>query len=105
MRGFDLISGWTLSAPFTILTRGLQGYIVGKATWSKGRNGSSIGFNLFATIISVPFMLIVYYICEGVLFRQLDCTSDFYSLQHRSKCCRDLCSHSSLCCTEKNSGF
>ncbi|WP_180954257.1 ECF transporter S component [Bacillus sp. M6-12] len=65
---FDLISGWTLWAPFTILTRGLQGYIVGKIAWSKGRNGSSIGFNLFATIISAPFMLIGYYICEGVLF-------------------------------------
>ena len=31
---FDLIMGWTLWAPFTILTRGLQGYIVGKITLS-----------------------------------------------------------------------
>lgn len=65
---FDLISGWTLWAPFTILTRGLQGYIVGKIAWSNGRNGRSIGFNLFATIISVPFMIAGYYICEGVIF-------------------------------------
>ncbi|HAL01158.1 MAG TPA: ECF transporter S component, partial [Exiguobacterium sp.] len=27
---FDLISGWTLWAPFTIVARGLQGYIVGR---------------------------------------------------------------------------
>ncbi|EON70152.1 ECF transporter S component [Lysinibacillus sphaericus] len=65
---FDLISGWTLWAPFTFLTRGLQGYIVGKIAWSQGRQGNSITFNLIATIISVPFMLAGYYICERVLF-------------------------------------
>ncbi len=65
---FDLISGWTLWAPFTLLTRGLQGYLVGKIAWSKGRKGSSMAFNLLATIISVPFMLAGYYICERVLF-------------------------------------
>ena len=32
---FDLVSGWTLWAPFTFLTRGLQGYIVGKIAWSR----------------------------------------------------------------------
>lgn len=65
---FDLVSGWTLWAPFTILTRGLQGYIVGKIAWSNGRKGSSFALNLFATIISIPFMLGGYYICEAVLF-------------------------------------
>lgn len=65
---FDLVSGWTLWAPFTILTRGLQGYIVGKIAWSGGRNGNSFCANLFATIISVPFMLGGYYVCERVLF-------------------------------------
>lgn len=65
---FDLISGWTLWAPFTIVARGLQGYIVGKIAWSNGRNGSSIAFNLLAIIISVPVMLAVYYICERVLY-------------------------------------
>ena len=65
---FDLVSGYALWAPFTFLTRGLQGYIVGKITWSNGRNGSSIALNLFATIISIPFMLGGYYICEAVIF-------------------------------------
>lgn len=65
---FDLISGWTLWAPFTFLTRGLQGYLVGKIAWSNGRNGKSTTFNLLATIVSVPFMLGGYYICERVLF-------------------------------------
>ena len=32
---FDLVSGWTLWAPFTVVARGLQGYIVGKITMVK----------------------------------------------------------------------
>lgn len=65
---FDLVSGWTLWAPFTILARGLQGYVVGKIAWSNGRSGRSVGFNLLATIVSVPVMLAGYYLCEGILF-------------------------------------
>ena len=65
---FDLVSGWTLWAPFTIVARGLQGYIVGKVAWSNGRNGSSMAINIIATIISIPVMLGVYYICERVLY-------------------------------------
>lgn len=65
---FDLVSGWTLWAPFTVVARGLQGYLVGKIAWSFGRKGSSIGFNLLATISSIPFMLGIYYICERVLY-------------------------------------
>lgn len=65
---FDLISGWTLWAPFTLVARGLQGYVVGKIAWSNGRNGRSIAFNVLATIISVPVMIAGYYICEGILF-------------------------------------
>ena len=65
---FDLFSGWTLWAPFTIVARGLQGYIVGKIAWSNGRNGSSLPFNLLAMIISIPVMLSVYYLSEGIIW-------------------------------------
>ena len=65
---FDLFAGWTLWAPFTIVARGLQGYIVGKIAWSNGRNGNSVGVNLLATIVSIPVMMAVYYICEGILY-------------------------------------
>lgn len=65
---FDIVGGWTLWAPITIVARGLQGYIVGKIAWSKGRNGTSIAFNLIATIVSIPFMIAVYYIGEGILY-------------------------------------
>lgn len=65
---FDLVSGWTLWAPFTFIARGLQGYIVGKIAWSGGRNGSSVLLNLTGMIVSVPIMLGVYYVCEAVLY-------------------------------------
>jgi uncharacterized membrane protein len=65
---FDIVGGWTLWAPITIVARGLQGYIVGKIAWSKGRNGTSIAFNVIATIVSIPFMIAVYYIGEGILY-------------------------------------
>jgi uncharacterized membrane protein len=65
---FDLVSGWTLWAPFTFVARGLQGYVAGKIAWSNGRNGNSIAFNILAAILSAPFMLAVYYVCEGILY-------------------------------------
>ncbi|WP_312753093.1 ECF transporter S component [Rummeliibacillus suwonensis] len=65
---FDLISGWTLWAPFTVIARGLQGYIAGKIAWSKDRKGNSVAFNLLGAILSAPVMLAVYYLCEGILY-------------------------------------
>ncbi|MEK4426534.1 ECF transporter S component [Solibacillus sp. FSL K6-1523] len=65
---FDLFSGWTLWAPFTLVARCVQGYIVGKIAWSGGRNGKSPIFNVIAIFVSVPFMLLGYYICERVIF-------------------------------------
>ncbi|MFJ7406576.1 MULTISPECIES: ECF transporter S component [unclassified Lysinibacillus] len=65
---FDVVSGWMLWAPITFVARGLQGYIVGKIAWSNGRKGNSIPFNLFAMIISVPFMIAVYYVGEAILY-------------------------------------
>lgn len=65
---FDLFSGWVLWAPFTVITRGLQGYIVGKIAYSGGRNANSTPFNLLAILVSIPVMLLGYYICEGIIF-------------------------------------
>jgi len=65
---FDAVSGWLLWSPITIVARGLQGYIVGKIAWSVGRKGDSLTFNLFAMIVSVPFMVAVYYVGEAILY-------------------------------------
>lgn len=66
---FDLVGPWILWTPITFLARGLQGYIVGKIAWSKGRNGSSLALNLIGTIVSIPFMLGVYYLGEAIIFK------------------------------------
>ena len=63
---FDLVGGWALWAPITIVARGLQGYIVGKIAWSNGRKGSSLGFNVIATIVSIPLMIaVLLYLVKG----------------------------------------
>lgn len=65
---FDIFGGWLVWAPITIVSRGIQGYIVGKIAYAKGREGNNIGLNLIATIVSIPFMVAVYYIGEGILY-------------------------------------
>ncbi|OAN12745.1 MULTISPECIES: ECF transporter S component [Exiguobacterium] len=65
---FDIVSGWTLWAPFSFVGRGLQGFIVGWIAWTYGRKGTKVSINALAMIASVPVMLGVYYICEGILY-------------------------------------
>lgn len=65
---FDLLGGWVLWTPITMVARGLQGYIVGKIAWSKGRNGNSLGLNLTAAIVSSPVMIAVYYMGEAIMY-------------------------------------
>lgn len=68
---FDLFAGWTLWAPITIVARGLQGYIVGKIAWSKGRNGENKIANMIAMIVSIPPMIAIYYVGESIIFKSL----------------------------------
>ena len=65
---FDIMGGWLLWAPITIVARGLQGFIVGKIAWSNGRKGSSLALNITATIVSIPFMIAIYYLGEVILY-------------------------------------
>ncbi|EGA91280.1 hypothetical protein GPDM_00385 [Planococcus donghaensis MPA1U2] len=65
---FDLVSGWTLWAPITIIARGLQGYLVGKIAWSGNRTGNSTSFNILAAVVSMPLMIAIYYIGEAIIF-------------------------------------
>lgn len=66
---FDLVAGWTLWAPITFLTRGLQGYMIGKLAWSNQKKGNHFGWNLFAMLISTPPMLAGYYLGEALIFK------------------------------------
>ena len=65
---FDLSSGWALWAPFTFVVRGIMGYMVGSITWSKNREGSNFLINVLAVILSGAWMIVGYYITEGILY-------------------------------------
>ena len=57
---FDLLSGWTAWAPFTLLIVGLMGYAVGAIT----EKHHGFGFFFFACGIKVAG----YYIAEGIIY-------------------------------------
>lgn len=65
---FDLVSGWTLWAPFTFVIRGLQGWIIGYIAHSAILNSKPSLKNALAIILSIPVMLAGYYLCEVILY-------------------------------------
>ncbi len=65
---FDVVSGWMAWAPFTFIIRGVMGYIIGSISYSNKRNGQSFFWNVVGIIISSIFMIIGYYITEGILY-------------------------------------
>ena len=65
---FDLVSGWTLWAPFTFIIRGLQGWIIGYIAQSAVIKWKSSIKNALAIILSIPVMLAGYYLCEVILY-------------------------------------
>lgn len=65
---FDIVGGWLIWAPTTIISRALQGFIVGKIAWSKGHKGDHIGFNILGAVVSMPVMIAVYYIGQAIMF-------------------------------------
>lgn len=65
---FDILGGYAIWAPTTIIARLLQGYIVGKIAWSKGHSGDSVKLNIIAAVASMPVMTAVYYIGQGLMY-------------------------------------
>ena len=66
---FDILGGWAIWAPTTIISRALQGLIVGKIAWSKGHRGDNIGLNILGAVVSMPVMIAVYYIGQAIMFK------------------------------------
>ncbi|MER1985274.1 MAG: ECF transporter S component [Solibacillus sp.] len=65
---FDLVGGWLIWLPITVISRGVQGFIVGKIAWANGKQGNSMLYNSLAMIGSVPPMMAVYYVGEVFLY-------------------------------------
>ncbi|MEB2300421.1 ECF transporter S component [Lysinibacillus xylanilyticus] len=66
---FDIVGGWLIWAPTTIISRALQGAIVGKIAWSKGHRGDDIRLNILAAVVAMPVMMGVYYIGQAIMFK------------------------------------
>ena len=64
---FDLLSGWTVWAPFTLITVGLMGYVVGLIAERK----SKFGWYIVAIAAACVIKIIGYYIAEAVIYQNL----------------------------------
>lgn len=64
---FDLLSGWTTWAPFTMITVALMGFTVGKITGNK----NSMTRNMIAIFIAGIIKVAGYYIAEVILYGNL----------------------------------
>ncbi len=61
---FDLLSGWTAWAPFTLIIVALMGYAVGAIT-EKHRG---LGFDVLAIAAAFLIKIVGYYIAEGIIY-------------------------------------
>lgn len=62
---FDLVSGWTLWAPFTFVIVGTMGYVVGKIA----ENRKSISRYTAALIAALLIKVAGYYIAEWIIYK------------------------------------
>lgn len=61
---FDLLSGWTLWAPFTLVIVGCMGLVVGAVTEKK----KSFPRYILAMILACVIKIVGYYIAEGFIY-------------------------------------
>lgn len=65
---FDLVGGWLIWAPITIVARAVQGFLVGAIANAAGRDGKSMTWNVLAMMLSIPVMMSIYYVGEAFLY-------------------------------------
>lgn len=61
---FDILSAWTIWAPFTFVIVGLMGFVVGLITQKR----NSIVLNLLAIIAACAIKVVGYYLAEGIIY-------------------------------------
>lgn len=61
---FDLFSGWTLWAPFTFITVGIMGYVVGAIT----EKHNEFRWKVIAMAAALVIKIVGYYIAEGIIY-------------------------------------
>ncbi|MGN0342779.1 MAG: ECF transporter S component [Roseburia sp.] len=66
---FDLLSGWTLWAPFTLVIVGIMGYVVGRITEKPSHQ--KFGWYVVAIGAALVIKIVGYYIAEAILYKSL----------------------------------
>lgn len=61
---FDLLSGWTAWAPFTLVIVGLMGYVVGAITEKK----KEYRWTVVAMLVALVIKIAGYYVAEGFIY-------------------------------------
>ena len=61
---FDLLSGWVLWAPFTVVIVGTMGYVVGALT----KNHKAMNWYVSAIVAACAIKVVGYYIAEGFIY-------------------------------------
>ncbi len=64
---FDLLSGWTLWAPFTLITVAAMGYVVGLIAEHKNK----FGWFAVAILAALAIKIIGYYIAEAIIYQNI----------------------------------
>ena len=64
---FDLMTGYTLWAPFTFIIKGVMGYIAGSIAYRKNYDGNNFSNNILAFVIAGIWMIVAYYIGEAII--------------------------------------
>lgn len=64
---FDLFSGWTLRAPFTLLIVGLMGYVTGLIAEHKQK----LGCYVIAFAIACAIKVVGYYIAAAIIYQNI----------------------------------
>jgi uncharacterized membrane protein len=65
---FDFLSEWAAWTPFTVIVRGVMGYIIGKVAYLNNKKGFSWAYNLLGISLGSIWMLIGYYFTEVILY-------------------------------------
>ena len=66
---FDLLSGWTLWAPFTLIIVGIMGFTVGKLT--EDPRHQNMKWYVIAIAVACVIKVVGYYIAEVILYHNL----------------------------------
>jgi uncharacterized membrane protein len=67
MTMFDILSGYSAWAPYTLVIKAVMGFMAGSIAYSGNAEGKSIIKNITAMLLAGIWMIIGYYIAEGII--------------------------------------